>query len=446
MDVAFLIEQALATEGMSMSASQPLTNDSMRREPKLQFRFRKSTHAAGNIIWTDKYVALDFVALGEAADSFPDSGRIGFKKWLTSMCTITPKESLRQYHGLKAIWTKFGNCFPILNSLQSYEPIMRASIRRLLHDLIADGVQWVDFRSIFFGQYFLEGDETPVSDYTDFLRIWTEEVQLFRSSEEGQNFWGCRFIWTCLRSWDKKQVVEHMKGCVEMKKKFPDLICGFDCVGYEPAGRSLADLTPELFWFKKRCLENGVDIPFFFHAGECLGDGDETDENLFDAILLGTRRIGHGFSLFKHPLLMEMVKSRRIMIESCPISNEVLRLTSSIKTHPLPSLLARGIPCCLANDDPGVLGYGTSGVSHDFWQALQGWENLGLEGLGSLAENSIRWACFTDQSKKEWDKDIADGKHGQGLRAQRMREWAEEWNSYCEWIVREYGLDYGGGL
>lgn len=39
----------------------------------------------------------------------------------------------------------------------------------------------------------------------------------------------------------------------------------------------------------------GVDIPFIFHAGETLGDGTAADMNVYDAILLGTKRIGHGF-------------------------------------------------------------------------------------------------------------------------------------------------------
>jgi len=32
-----------------------------------------------------------------------------------------------------------------------------------------------------------------------------------------------------------------------------------------------------------------------FHAGETLGDGDQADENLYDAILLGSKRIGHAY-------------------------------------------------------------------------------------------------------------------------------------------------------
>ena len=232
-----------------------------------------------------------------------------------------------------------------------------------------------------------------------------------------------------------------MKQCIAVKKVYPHLIAGFDLVGQEDLGRSLKSLTPELFWFRKRCVEEGVTIPFFFHAGECLGDGDETDQNLFDALLLGSRRIGHGFSLFKHPLLIDMVKEKRILVESCPISNEVLRLTSSIQAHPVPALLSRGVHVALCNDDPAILGQVTSGMSYDFWQALQGWENLGLAGLGALAENSVRWAAFEDQNNSEWIRDIKDASLGRGTRAAHMREWAQDWERFCRWVVDEYGSD-----
>ena len=226
---------------------------------------------------------------------------------------------------------------------------------------------------------------------------------------------------------------------MRIKKLFPDFIAGYDLVGREDYGRSLTELTPELFWFKKHCHEEGVEIPFFFHAGETLGDGTPADENLFDAILLGSRRLGHAFSLYKHPLLLSMVKEKRILVECCPISNEVLRLTGSVMSHPLPALLAHGIPVALCNDDPAILGQDISGMSHDFWQALQGWDNLGLEGLGSLAENSIRWASFEDCTSSEWSRQVRQGMLGDGLRAQRLQQWLEDWEKFCQWIVLEYG-------
>lgn len=233
-----------------------------------------------------------------------------------------------------------------------------------------------------------------------------------------------------------------MKQCLDSKKQFPHLISGFDLVGQEDLGRPLKDVIPELLWFREQCEKNCLEIPFLFHAGECLGDGDDTDENLFDAIILGTRRIGHGFSLYKHPLLIDLVKRKQILIECCPISNEILRLSASILSHPMPALLARNVPVSLCNDDPAILGQDNSGMTHDFWQALQGWENLGLAGLGSLAENSVRWALFEDQSSEDWSRDIALGFDGQGLRGQRMREWRQKWEDYCRWIVAEYEGEY----
>lgn len=443
-DINWLIDRALETEGMSISASQSLSNIDTRENASVNFRFRNSREISTTSIWSKDYNESQFISLKEAASSFPHDGTVGFKAWLRSRCTITPEESIKHHLGVNDIWRKFASCFGPLNSLEYYEPIFRPAIQRLLHDLMEDGVNWVDFRSMFCVDFFMEGQEEAIPNSEEFLNIWSEELKNFKETKEGEGFWGCRFIWTSLRFWEKKRIVEHMKQCIEMKIRFPELICGYDVVGQEDLGRPLADLTPELFWFKKRCLENGVDIPFFFHAGECLGDGDDTDNNLFDAILLGTRRIGHGFSLYKHPLLTEMVKSKKILVESCPISNEVLRLTSSIKSHPLPALLARGVPCALSNDDPAILDYGESGVTHDFWQALQGWENLGLEGLGSLAENSVRWAAYApDQTAKDWVKDIKDGLHGEGVRASRMREWRAQWNDFCEWIVMEYAVEYG---
>ena len=73
-----------------------------------------------------------------------------------------------------------------------------------------------------------------------------------------------------------------------------NLALGFDLVGNENTYRPLIDYLEPLLRFQERQKEEGIDIPFFFHAGETLGDGTAADDNLYDAILLGTKRIGHG--------------------------------------------------------------------------------------------------------------------------------------------------------
>jgi adenosine deaminase CECR1 len=439
-DLNWLIEQAFTTEGICITAGAPL--DSAASLLKLPFIFRhvKSPNTENSqSIWTSSYTPNEPIPINVAAANFPDGGKQGFILWLKSRVTITRQESLDQHLGPNDVWRKFISCFGVLASLQHYEPIFRKFIRNVLQGLLEDGVRWVDLRSVFVIPFTRAGEDQPDGDFGSMLQALEEEIDSFKNSAEGQGFWGARIIWTTIRQFDTKAIAHDMLECIAMKQEFPDLIAGYDLVGQEDLGRSLAELTPELFWFKKQCAQAGVDIPFFFHAGETLGDGDTVDENLFDAVLLGTRRIGHGFSAYKHPLLIDMIKDKKILIESCPVSNEVLRLCGSITSHPLPALLARGVPCALCNDDPTILGQGVTGMSHDFWQALQGWENLGLAGLASLAENSVRWATFDDVSAKVWSQEIKDGRFGKSTRATRMQEWHQEWEKFCQWVVLEYG-------
>ena len=259
-DVDWLIDEVLGTEGMVMVAEEPLCGPKARAQGEVIFRYSKKPLVTASSIWSEQYQASHPVSMEEAAASFPDGATEGFKTWLKSRCTITSEESIKHHHGLDAVWRKFASCFPLLDSMEYYEPILRACMQRLLRQLVDDGLRWVDFRSKFAVDFRLEGCEEVSKDSNDLVRVFSEELQKFKATEEGRNFWGYRFIWTSLRSWGKKRIVDDMKQCILMKKAYPDLIAGYDVVGQEDMGRSLADLTPELFWFKKRCLENGVDM------------------------------------------------------------------------------------------------------------------------------------------------------------------------------------------
>ncbi|KAL7937036.1 Metallo-dependent hydrolase [Trichoderma chlorosporum] len=440
-DFDFILDELLKTPGMHMSSDVPLTDHESREKSVVRFRFRAKERVDGSI-WDRNYEPGSFLLLTKVADEFPEGGRPGFLKWLKSRCTLSLVDSHEQHHGIDAIWEKFAKCFVVVATMIHYEPMFRAFLRRLMGLLKADGVNWAELRFTWPLDYCRDRREEPETDYSHMCKVIEEEVAKFKASEEGKGFWGLTLIWTTLRSFETRRIVENMDHCITTKMEFPHLIAGYDVVGPEDLGKPLVDLLPELFWFRKQCGQEGVNLPFYFHAGETLGDGSSTDNNLFDAILLGTRRIGHGFSLYKHPLLIDMVKDKRILIESCPISNEVLRLCGSVTAHPLPALLARGVPCSLCNDDPAMLGQNTAGMSHDFWQTLQGWDNLGLAGLGSLAENSVRWSTFEDQSQEQWFKGIQEASLGSGVKADRLKQWRVDWEAFCLWIVTEFGDEF----
>ena len=452
-EVDYMIDQCFNTPGIHMCAEKPLLTSKDFNEAPFKFQYASSSvgcapKTQSNSIWMPGYESLSLVPIHVAASSFPRGGEARFRAWLKRRCVIIPGQpSPNHHHGFDGIWALFGRVFPIVVSIMSYEPIFRRGFRRALSQLATDGIQYAEFRMGGWNCFRRERHDTSLADSSYIYQVLEEEINMFKARAEGKDFYGARIIYTAKRSYPMEKIMNRMEMCIRLKKEFPALICGFDLVGQEDQGRSLVELMPTLLWFQKRCHDQGLEeIPLFLHAGECLGDGDETDQNIFDAILLKSRRIGHGFSIYKHPLLIDMIKERQILIECCPISNEVLGLTTSIRSHPLPALLSRGVPVALCNDDPAIFGRGggrgrgegKNGLTQDFFFTLQALENLGLAGLGHMAENSVRWSCYEDQSAEQWQAGIQNG-GGNGLKATRLRQWYVQFEEYCQWIVTEFG-------
>jgi adenosine deaminase/aminodeoxyfutalosine deaminase len=68
--------------------------------------------------------------------------------------------------------------------------------------------------------------------------------------------------------------------------------------------------------------------------------------------MLGAERIGHGISAAADPELMAFLADRGITLEVCPTSNVCTRSVPTIETHPLPVLVAAGVPVTINSDDP----------------------------------------------------------------------------------------------
>ncbi|KAL4915812.1 hypothetical protein BDW62DRAFT_187671 [Aspergillus aurantiobrunneus] len=437
-DIDWLIDQALELPGFYITSPVPLSPGSRWSEP-FEFRYRPGAQDRCEAnIWQSDYTPNQPVPVTVAARMYP-GGVQAFKAWAVSRMTINEEEALQHHHGISDIWKKFASCFFAIAGLFFTEPIFRRSVPRLLQQLHEDGIKHVELRLALTLPFYREGSDVPEPDFLYFLKCFQEEVSAYLASPQGAGFWGARMIWTALRGLPDELIKDSMMQCLACKKAYPSFIAGFDFVGQEDLGRPLIDLLPLAKWFEQQCADNQVRIPFFFHAGECLGDGDSTDSNVVDAIILNSRRIGHAFSLYKHPLLIDLVKDKKILIEMCPISHEVLRLTSNILMHPMPALQSRGVAVSLNNDDPAVLGHGQNGLSHDFYQVMAAFENTGLPGLAVMAEDSIRWAAFEDESDSEWLQGIDGG--GSGLKASRMAEWRSAFEEWCEWIVKDFGTE-----
>ncbi|KAH8380432.1 hypothetical protein KR009_010677 [Drosophila setifemur] len=301
-------------------------------------------------------------------------------------------------------WAHFMGIFILLDGLLCHAPIWGDYFYNALKEFSEDGVQYLELRSLLPPLYCIGGE---MLEPRDTVALYKSELERFKSNHP--DFIGSKLIYAPLRGVEPTVVEDYVKTAVELNKEFPDFMVGFDLVGQEELGRPLIDFIEPLLKMPKH-------INFYFHAGETNWFGSAIDENLTDAVLLGTKRIGHAFAITKHPMTMRMARILDIAIEVCPVSNQVLQLGVDYRNHPAALLLASGVPIVISSDDPSF--WRCAPLSHDFYFAFLGIAPIkaDLRFLKCLAQNSIRYSALEEEEKKEafgkwqklWDKWIDD--------------------------------------
>ncbi|KAF9051221.1 Metallo-dependent hydrolase [Hymenopellis radicata] len=371
-----------------------------------------------------EYSPQTWVPIQYARSSFDASlgGPEAFDEWVVRSMTINPAEAYGTHNTVTKIWQKFTSTFLVAGGIIHYMPIYAKYIRQFLLSSIEDNISYVEPRFNFWYKHLIRAEGVADVTHRDFLLLFDSIVKEVKAEMEqqgkGDQFVGAKIIYTTLRFIEADDLDWYLKDCIALKKELPHLIVGFDLVGDENVLHPLSYYMTKLLEFRYMQEEAGVDIPFVFHAGETLGDGTDADMNLYDAILLGTKRIGHGFSLVKHPELMKVCRERDITLEVCPISNEILRLTSSMPMHPLPILLNNGVPVALCSDDPSV--FGNMGLTFDFFQVLAASEVTGLLQLGAMARDSFSHSLLDPEQKTK-----------------ALSDWSQQWNKFLEFVVNE---------
>ncbi|KAI5638718.1 adenosine/AMP deaminase domain-containing protein [Phthorimaea operculella] len=292
------------------------------------------------------------------------------------------------FHNSDSTWNHFQNIFVVIHGLLSYRPVHTEYWHEALTKLKEDKIMYLEVRSILYELYELDG---TTHNSTTFLNDFRNIVNTFKSNNP--DFIGAKIICAYSRSRKFNDLDERIEAVKEAKREFPDIIAGFDLVGHEDSGRPLKDHL--------RTLEKAKnELDYFFHAGETNWYGTDVDENLIDAIRLESKRIGHGYALTKHPLLMEEVKIKGICIEVSVISNSVLGYNHDARSHPLATLLAWGVKSVIAGDDPGL--WEAPLVSADLYVTFAGVASRrhDLRLLKQLALNSIECSALSVSEKE----------------------------------------------
>jgi len=134
------------------------------------------------------------------------------------------------------------------------------------------------------------------------------------------------------------------------------------------------------------------------HGGELLG----ADSARLCVEELHAERLGHGIRAVEDPDLLDLIISRGIALEVCPVSNVALGVYSDLSSVPLPELMAAGATIALGADDPLLFGsrlasqYATMRAAHE----------LSDVQLADLARSSIRASRASEEDKSTWMGEI----------------------------------------
>jgi aminodeoxyfutalosine deaminase len=161
-------------------------------------------------------------------------------------------------------------------------------------------------------------------------------------------------------------------------------------VGFGLGGPELGVPRPQFAGIFRRAEAIGLhSVP---HAGETTGP-----QTIWDSLhVLRAERIGHGVSAVHDPELVTYLADNQITLEMCPTSNIRTRAVRSLAEHPMPALLAAGVPVCLNTDDPGMF---NTTLNTEYAVAH---EAFGIDpaGLAELARTGVRASYAGDATKQ----------------------------------------------
>ncbi|KAI9148671.1 Adenosine deaminase CECR1-A [Paramyrothecium foliicola] len=422
--------------------SRPLVTPADYKPCKIRFLIRSDGEAASDpktwSLFSEDYIGNEWMRysqfLADFYKHYPDSSA---EEWLCNKLVFHEEEVHNSIQTAEGAWELFNARTQMMKGLFNYETAYRSYTRACLQEFVNDNIQYAEIRVNFMkSNKVLSDDGSRQMENSEIVKLIRDEYESFQSTS-GDVFKGLKIIYCTPRSFEPNVVKSALAECLKFKLDYPEyiagqcsfcsfpfkvadpnIILGFDLVGEEAKGRPLKDFVAELLQFQEDCEASGVEIPLLLHCGETLDIGTKVDRNLVDALLLGCKRIGHGFALSRHPAIMEEMKAQNICLECCPISNQILGLTPRMSGHTIYGLLANNVHCSISSDNGTLF---NSMLSRDFYQVLIGKADMTVYGWRQLIEWSIEHACMSEEE-----------------RFSVFSAWEIKWDAWLQWVIQEY--------
>ncbi|MFZ4402829.1 MAG: adenosine deaminase [Pseudobdellovibrionaceae bacterium] len=166
-------------------------------------------------------------------------------------------------------------------------------------------------------------------------------------------------------------------------------------VGVDLADNELAQAPAAFAEAFQRARKAGLKVTI--HSGE--SPHPDAAKWITDSIdILGAERIGHGVQVIHSPAVMQTLKDKNIMLEVCPISNQLTQAFARWQDHPFQKLYVLGVPVSINADDPGIF----ATTLTDDYSVLHQVHDLQLQDFNHINQQALEASFLSESEKQKW--------------------------------------------
>ena len=298
--------------------------------------------------------------------------------------TLEQAEELYHYTDFSGFLLAFKAVTRTLRGAAEYE----LAAYRMIENLAAQGIVHAEVY-ISVGVVYYWRKQEDLADPELFEKIF---AGLERARERGERDFGVTLYWIfdAVRHFSIPEAERVFALAATMRRQFPSII------GIGLGGDERVAASEPFRAMYARARADGLRLTN--HAGETTGP-----EAIWEALSIGSERLGHALSAIRDPALMLELEARQIPLELNPSSNVRTGLCASFSVHPLRQYFDSGLMVTLNSDDPAFFG---SNLENEFRLAHE-LQHFTRGELRQLAGNSIMASFLPDAAKSHWLYQIA---------------------------------------
>ena len=131
------------------------------------------------------------------------------------------------------VWARFNQATRCFKGLINYESVYKWYIREAINTMIEEKIMYAELRPMLLDEFIpadsgRDKDKITRAKQMQFVidAVKEKQVELEKNHEFEKFPFGLKIIYCTPRSIDKVRMKEEMMACIDLKLKYPELICG----------------------------------------------------------------------------------------------------------------------------------------------------------------------------------------------------------------------------